>query len=293
AAQGVYTLNFEIVGADGCIGDSTVDYEVFDRPVPAVVEDTLNVCNATDAVFEIDNPINGVTYNWYSTETGGTPLASGTTFTATGVTGTQIFWVEASAGNCTSISRVRVVAIETPPLAAPTVTLGATGPDFVTFNWTAVTGATGYEVSQDNGTTWTVPSTGATGLSHTVSGLLPLQSVTLIVRATTGTACLSAASQPLTGTAGGDDLYIPNAFTPNGDGLNDVMQVYGRSIESLKFVVFNQWGEKIHESTNPANVWDGRHRGQIQPSGVYIYVCEIILRDGTKQIKKGSINLIR
>ncbi|HRO05516.1 MAG TPA: gliding motility-associated C-terminal domain-containing protein [Ferruginibacter sp.] len=293
AAPGVYTLNFEIVGADGCIGDSTVDYEVFDRPVPAVVEDTLNVCNATDAVFEIDNPVTGVTYNWYNTETGGTPLASGTTFTASGVTGTQIFWVEAVAGNCTSVSRVRVVAIETPPLAAPVVTLGATGPDFVTFNWNAVTGATGYEVSVDNGTTWADPSTGPTGLSHTVSGLLPLESVTLIVRATTGTACLSAASQPVTGTAGGDDLYIPNAFTPNGDGLNDVMQVYGRTIESLKFVVFNQWGEKIHESTNQSNVWDGKHRGKIQPSGVYIYVCEIILRDGTKQIKKGSINLIR
>jgi hypothetical protein len=58
-------------------------------------------------------------------------------------------------------------------------------------------------------------------------------------------------------------------------------------------MVFNQWGEKLSESTNKANVWDGKQGGKLQPSGVYMYVTRIVLRDGTVINKKGSINLIR
>ena len=87
--------------------------------------------------------------------------------------------------------------------------------------------------------------------------------------------------------------FIPNSFTPNGDGLNDVLQIYGYGLTGVKFVVYNQWGEKLNESTNPANVWDGTQKGKQQPSGVYMYVCQFILSDGTEVKKKGSINLIR
>jgi gliding motility-associated-like protein len=294
-AVGVYPVKFDIVAADGCIGDTTVNVEVFDKPIVDVVEDTITVCNNEDAVFEVNNPSSGLVYSWYTTETGGTPVATGTTFTVTGVTGTQVYWVEAesTSGGCISESRTRVVAIETAALAAPIVSVQETGPDYVTFVWTAVSGATGYEVSIDNGTTWETPSSGSTGLTHTVSGLLPAQSVTLIARATTNSTCNALISDPVTGIADADNLFIPNSFTPNGDGINDVLQVYGSSVQTVKFVVFNQWGEKISESNDQANAWDGKHRGKLQPSGVYIYVCEIVLRNGEKLTKKGSINLIR
>ena len=58
-------------------------------------------------------------------------------------------------------------------------------------------------------------------------------------------------------------------------------------------MVFNQWGEKITESTNQNNVWDGTFKGKAQPSGVYMYVSEITLNTGEKIIRKGSINLVR
>lgn len=72
-----------------------------------------------------------------------------------------------------------------------------------------------------------------------------------------------------------------------------MLQVYGNSVQSLRFMVFNQWGEKLVESTNANNVWDGKYRGTMQPSGVYIYVAQIKLRDGTVVNKKGAVNLIR
>jgi gliding motility-associated-like protein len=100
-------------------------------------------------------------------------------------------------------------------------------------------------------------------------------------------------SQPLTVRTLTDQIYIPNAFTPNGDGKNDVLLVYGYTIQSLRFSVFNQWGEKIFESANQATGWNGNYNGKPQPSGVYMYVCQITYRDGTTEVKKGSINLVR
>jgi gliding motility-associated-like protein len=293
SAPGSYPVSLSILTEDGCLGDSTVMVEVFDKPDVNVVQDNITVCNNESVTFEIQNPIAGVTYQWYNTATGGTPIATGTTFTIPNVVGTMEYWVEAVSSACVSDQRVQVTAIETAALPAPVVSVQSVGADFVTFEWTAVPGAIGYEVSINNGATWMTPSSGSTGLTHTVSGLQPMESVTLVARAITGNSCNALISDPVTGETIGDDLYIPNAFTPNGDGINDVLQVYGRSVDRVRFIVFNQWGEKIHESTNPSNVWDGKHRGKLQPSGVYIYVCEIVLRNGTKMTKKGSINLIR
>jgi gliding motility-associated-like protein len=58
-------------------------------------------------------------------------------------------------------------------------------------------------------------------------------------------------------------------------------------------MVYNQWGEKLYESRAQNKAWDGTYKGKVQPSGVYMYVCRIILHDGTVVNKKGSINLIR
>ena len=258
----------------------------------ALVEDTLAVCGTGDVTFAIQNPIAGTTYNWYDAETGGTIVHTGATYTVTGVTGPMEFWVEGAVGPCRS-ARVQAVITHAVSLDAPVVSVSEEGPDFVTFTWNGVPLAAGYSVSTDNGVTWTQPSSGAAGLTHTVSGLTPDQSVTLIVRSELGTACASGTSTPVTGSAKSSAVFVPNSFTPNGDGLNDVLQVYGNSVESLRFMVFNQWGEKLSESTNKANVWDGKQGGKLQPSGVYMYVTRIVMRDGTVINKKGSINLIR
>src|SRR5206468_3554921 len=130
-----------------------------------------------------------------------------------------------------------------------------------------------------------------TGLIHTVTGLQVGQSVTLLVRALGG--CAPAVSQPVTGTAISDEVYIPNTFTPNGDGLNDQLKVYSNVIRQMKFAVFNQWGEKIFESEAQSVAWDGTQKGKPQPSGVYMYVCDITLTNGTRIQRKGAINLVR
>jgi trimeric autotransporter adhesin len=293
AAAGTYNVNFSIIAQDGCIGDTTKEVVVNPIPLVTLVEDSIVVCGDSSVTFEIQSPEQGAIYNWYEAVTGGTPVFTGTSFTIPNVNGTVVYYVQpTSDAGCTG-ERKRVVATVLPDLLTPIAVADSIGVDRITFRWDAVQGAATYEVSTDGGGTWQTPSSGATGLTHTVTGLLPLTDVTLSVRALGIISCQEAISQPVTAKTLTGQLYIPNAFSPNGDGLNDLFLVYGYTIRSLRLVLFNQWGEKIFESNNQATGWNGTYKGKPQPSGVYMYVCQLVYRDGTTEIKKGSVNLVR
>jgi gliding motility-associated-like protein len=90
-----------------------------------------------------------------------------------------------------------------------------------------------------------------------------------------------------------DPVYIPNAFSPNGNNINDRFFVYGRHIREIRLKIFNRWGEKIYDSSNPFEGWDGTFKGQPQPAAVYTYVAEIIFLNNKETVKQGSITLIR
>jgi gliding motility-associated-like protein len=90
-------------------------------------------------------------------------------------------------------------------------------------------------------------------------------------------------------------FYMPNAFTPNGDGVNDLIEVYGNQNEFiyLSIKIYDRWGEKVFESTDAGFKWDGTYRGTPLPPGVYVYLLNITFRNGQSVTNKGSITLIR
>jgi gliding motility-associated-like protein len=89
-------------------------------------------------------------------------------------------------------------------------------------------------------------------------------------------------------------LYIPNAFSPNGDGNNDLFGVYGRELKTVQMEVFNRWGEKVYDSMdNPFASWDGRYKGELQPPSVYVYSVEVEYLNAKKVRRSGSVTLIR
>jgi len=90
------------------------------------------------------------------------------------------------------------------------------------------------------------------------------------------------------------DIYIPNAFTPNGDGVNDVFRILPYDKYTVKrFIIYNRMGYPVFTTTNASAAWDGTRNGQQQPAGTYVYYAEMALPDGKVLIKKGTIILIR
>lgn len=92
----------------------------------------------------------------------------------------------------------------------------------------------------------------------------------------------------------GPDIYVPNAFTPNGDGLNDVLRpvVIGMK-EFHYFTVFNNYGQLVYTTAVLAQGWDGNFKGKQQPIGTYVWMAEAVDYKGNKVQRKGSAVLIR
>lgn len=107
------------------------------------------------------------------------------------------------------------------------------------------------------------------------------------------TPCGVLVSSPFKITVLSDDLYLPNAFTPNGDGNNDEFRIYGSSIEKIEFSIFNQWGELVYKTTDLSKGWPGTYKGVEQPAGIYIYTAKLKMIDGEEVTKKGAVSLIR
>ena len=89
------------------------------------------------------------------------------------------------------------------------------------------------------------------------------------------------------------DFFIPNVFSPNGDGLNDLINVHGRCISTFNLQIFNRWGEKVFETSSLSESWDGTFRGQKLDTGVFIYKADGVSIDGQEFKMKGNITLLR
>ncbi|QOR76405.1 MAG: PKD domain-containing protein [Thermoflavifilum sp.] len=86
---------------------------------------------------------------------------------------------------------------------------------------------------------------------------------------------------------------VPSAFSPNGDGVNDVFRVRGFGIAKFEMEIYNRWGQKVYESRDVNQGWDGTYRGKPQPMDAYAYVIHIQFTDGRQTTKTGSVTLLR
>src|SRR5690606_20716015 len=92
----------------------------------------------------------------------------------------------------------------------------------------------------------------------------------------------------------GPALYVPSAFTPNGDGVNDVLRVIGVGIKSfLRFSIFNRYGQQVFHTTDINKGWDGRLKGAPVETASFVYVAEAIDFNGKPINVKGVVTLVR
>jgi len=88
-------------------------------------------------------------------------------------------------------------------------------------------------------------------------------------------------------------VFVPNAFSPNGDNNNDVLYVRGLYIEEVIFRVYDRWGEMVFESTDVSQGWDGTFRNKLLQPDVYDYYLDVVCVGGLKSIVKGNVTLMR
>lgn len=92
----------------------------------------------------------------------------------------------------------------------------------------------------------------------------------------------------------GNKFFIPNLISPNGDGANDVWEIYGYDLQTVKATIFNRWGEKIFDSEGSQfSGWDGTYKGVKQEPGIYTYYVKGIYLNGKVVEKTGTITLVR
>jgi large repetitive protein len=197
------------------------------------------------------------------------------------------------AGECANTTTLTVAVNAIPTLSIRTDTTVTDGALVPTYNFVASAGA---NVNWFNSNT-------AIGLAANGTG--PVPSFTAINEGTAPVTATVTATPVIGGCAGSDqtykitvvpldkDLFVPNVFSPNADGKNDILFVYGNYIEKVDMHIYNQWGQEIASITDKTQGWDGRHKGNPQPVGVYVYVLKAELRGGKTVNLKGSITLIR
>ncbi|MDQ3111147.1 MAG: gliding motility-associated C-terminal domain-containing protein [Bacteroidota bacterium] len=264
-----YYLQVSVSG--GCISYDTIT--VIINTISDSVSSTLAGCNVNDATATV-YPIGGsppYTYSWSNSQN---------TQTAIALAPGTYFCIVTDAYGCSFTSTVTVGSVSSlNPDAGPTVTITAgqstqlngTGGTF--YSWTPA-GDLSCSNCQNPVASPTVTTTYTLTVSDSL-GCTLIDTVTVIVDIFCG------------------DVFVPNAFSPNGDNQNDILYVRGACIETMDFYVFNRLGEQVFHSTDPAVGWNGTWRGVPCETAVFTYVVKGLLNDGTGINLKGNVSLIK
>jgi gliding motility-associated-like protein len=252
--QGTYWVQ---VTQDNCITSDTINVNF--NPLP-----TVNVGNDTTLcqgdALTLNATTNNATYLWQNN----------TTSPTFNVSQQGTYWVQVTQNNCTSSDTINVnfnplptvnVGIDTTLCLRDTITLDA-ATNNATYLWQDNSTSSTFNVSQQ-GTYWVQATQNNCSLTDTI--LITEEECELI-------------------------LEIPNVFTPNNDGLNDVLVPKSNfGVISMNTTIYNRWGNTIYETDNLFIEWDG----QFATDGTYFWVVDYSGLNGNRLSKKGQLTLLR
>ena len=130
--------------------------------------------------------------------------------------------------------------------------------------------------------------------NDTTSSIAVINAGTYTLQITDTNGCKATDSIIITDSACPQYVYLPNAFTPNNDGHNDIFKpVFAGAVSEFRFAVYDRWGRLMFQSSNPSAGWDGTIGGREQPAGVYVWECVYRLYDQPERMQRGTVVLIR
>ncbi len=247
-----------------------------------IYNDTLTAANGCDSIYILTLQVTDVLRDSATLAfcQGDSATLNGQTFTQAG------FYTDTiNNGFCDSIFTLQVITYPVPSIhitasnvsaaLGDTIQLNATDPSFNTYQWSN---------SVFNNAQITNPVA-----TINQSGWITLQ-------VTDSNNCSATDSIYITVPDCNESIFIPNAFTPNGDGVNDLLHVYGNCIRLNSFLIFNRWGEKVWDSADIEQGWNGFYKDVAQPMAVYVYVVNyspLSPANANARTLKGSVTLIR
>jgi len=263
---------YTVTGTDGngCQNTDQVVVVVMAPPSAAITGDTIT-CTGQAVTL---TAAGGNNYVWNTGETTQIVTVSpGTTTTYT---------VVAFVGTCTDTANYTVNVT-----APPNVSVGADTAIIIGQSFTLnATGASEYS--------WIPPNDGidASELNTSNPTASPEESITYCVvgeqYGCVDTACINVEVVIDCGK-----IFVPNAFSPNGDNNNDCLKVYSNCLETMTLRVYARWGELVFETTDIEGCWDGTFKGQELNTATFAFVLEYTLIDGTSDVLKGNVSLIK
>ncbi|PSR02270.1 MAG: hypothetical protein BRD50_07425, partial [Bacteroidetes bacterium SW_11_45_7] len=275
-AAGSYPVIHSVANAAGCV-DTLLKAVLVDE-VPQAGFQPKNACLGESISFDAGN---GGADNYYW-QWGDDAEAQGQTASHTyGSSGQyEVELVAESQAGCRDSATNPVTIYAQPDVNAgtdktikkgETVELAATGG--ATYQWTPAEGLSSprqptTQASPDESTTYVVNTTDTNGCQDTDSVFVEVE--------------------PIDGK-----IAVPNAFSPNDDGLNDTFKPLAKGLKDYNLLIFNRWGEKVFASHSLANGWDGTYKGKQQTPGTYVYTIYATFEDGTSKNLSGSVTLVR
>ena len=289
-SSGVYSS----VGVDlnGCLSNLVGPYTLVDPSAPAtpIASFTSPLCTGYTLNLTSSAAPAGATYAWTGpggfTSTLQNPSRANAT---TAMSGT--YSVTVNLNSCASLSGSIIVLVSENPIVD-------LGPDLLLDPSTVHTLASSIQNGPISTFVWS-PST-YLSCTNCASPIANINSdITYSLKATNIYGCSGSDTIKIKVRCDNTQVYIPNAFTPDGDGINDLLIVRASGLVTIKyFRVFNRWGEMIFEKYNfPPNTssfgWDGKIKGIVGPSDVFVYVAEVLCPNGSTFFYKGNTSILK
>jgi len=272
------TYDVSVIDSNNCEISTTINIPSFAVSSPNLSNDTAYCEN--ELISDITALGNGGIINWYSNNSLNNLLGSGTSYSPTNTFGLITYYANEIIGPCISDYDSINITINLNPI------IDAYG-DTTVFSlndaYLSVTGGSTYVWSPSSDlscSTCQYPTANVT------------ETTVFYVTVTDTNGCIATDSVEVK-IEEVNNLYIPNVFSPNGDGYNDVLLVRGATLQNINFRIFNRWGEKVFETTDITKGWDGKQNGKPVDSGVYVY--QLIYTDwqNVEEKKSGNVTLIR
>lgn len=277
------TLNttYTVTGSNGavvfgCSDSKTIKIVVTPLPVIVPCPDPT-ICEGQSTLIYATG---GTTYNW-SPSAGISNVHNATTTVKPSGTGVVVYSVTGTTNNCSNTATVQIFINPLPILDAGIdstinidnlITLNGTGNTNVGF----INASTGVSLDCNYCPTVTV--------NPQESTCYTLEGISSAGCRNTDVVCITVTKEW--------NIYIPNAFTPNGDEKNEVFIPMGFGIDEIKLSIFNRWGTLIFKSNSENIGWDGKNKGQLCEQGIYIYQAEIKSMSGEVIVKTGHVTLL-